>query len=830
MTDRARRGTRAAVDRAARQSDRLSLPRSLRVARTLAAHPHRSAAAALALLVVVELWPALVGGRMLSPIAVLYAFPPWQAGAPPHIGRLINPALLDVPLSYYPWQVLARGLLHAGTFPAWNPYAFSGTPLFANFELAWLSPFSLPLWILPLHYALGVAAALKLWAAGFGAYLLARELRLGAWPALLAGVSFALCAFNVIWLSHGVQVSAAALLPWTLWLVERIVRRGGAGDGLALAGVAALVLVSGHPGTELHVLAGAALYGLVRAAVSRDVARAQRLRRLGLAAAALALAGALAAVVLLPAAEAARGTVGVAARSHGAGFYGERLPLGALRTALFPDWWGRPAAVLAGPADYNERTFYAGALGLMLAALALVSRGRWRAKAPLVLLGALGAAIPVHLLGLYGLLAQLPGFDHVQNQRLLLWFLLAVALLAGFGCQELLDAPRRAGRAWGVVACATLAGAVAVLTLHVRSGTLGRAAHAFLHRGEIPLDAAPALAAIAWWLVLAAALAGILLLARLRPNRRAAIGAVAVLVAALDLLHFAHGYQPIGPASTLVAPRTPAVAYLQAHTRGAGRIAAVGSVLPSDWTTVYGLRDARGYDAPQPSFRFHRLWTAAIDPELPLGGSYQVPALDRARLRALGLFGVRYVAAAPGTRAPAGVGPPVYRGRDATVFANRFAMARAIVPARVVVAGGEAQQIAAAAGAALDPRRDAVVAGDELPAGTSPPAGVAGGRAQVVSERDARVTLRATLPRAGLVVLDDAWERGWSVTVDGRPARTLHADVVLRGVLVPAGSHEIVWRYAVPGLGAGAAISGAGLLVALAWGGWLIARARRRAR
>jgi uncharacterized membrane protein YfhO len=46
--------------------------------------------------------------------------------------------------------------------------------------------------------------------------------------------------------------------------------------------------------------------------------------------------------------------------------------------------------------------------------------------------------------------------------------------------------------------------------------------------------------------------------------------------------------------------------------------------------------------------------------------------------------------------------------------------------------------------------------------------------------------------------LDDAWAPGWSVTVDGRPARALQADVVMRGVVVPAGEHEIVWRYRVP--------------------------------
>lgn len=138
---------------------------------------------------------------MLAPTALAYAEGMWSAAAPTGVERWINPDLGDVVFGYYPWDVLARQMIHARTFPAWNPYAFGGTPLWANSQVAWLSPFSLPLWILPLNYGLGVAAALKLWVAGFGSYLLARELRLGFWPALVAGVAFSLCSFNVVWLT-----------------------------------------------------------------------------------------------------------------------------------------------------------------------------------------------------------------------------------------------------------------------------------------------------------------------------------------------------------------------------------------------------------------------------------------------------------------------------------------------------------------------------------------------------------------------------------------------------------------------------------------------------
>ena len=161
--------------------------RGASLARALRAHEHRSAALLLGLLVLAYLWPALVQGHLLSPTALLYLQTPFHAVAPAGIERWMNGDLGDPPYTYYPWDVLARELVRAGTFPAWNAHAFAGTPLWANSQVAWLSPFSLPLWILPLHYGLGVAAALKLWCAGFGTYLLARELRLAFWPALRRG-------------------------------------------------------------------------------------------------------------------------------------------------------------------------------------------------------------------------------------------------------------------------------------------------------------------------------------------------------------------------------------------------------------------------------------------------------------------------------------------------------------------------------------------------------------------------------------------------------------------------------------------------------------------
>jgi hypothetical protein len=828
MASRARMGERAAVDSTTQRRDRSAAPRTPALAR-VAAHEHWIAAAAFALLALVYLWPALIGGRPLLPTAGLYQIAPWNTAAPRDLYDWFNPSLIDVPTSYYPWNVLARQLIRAGTFPAWNPYAFAGTPFFANPEVAWLSPFSLPLWILPLHYAFGLVAAIKLWLAGFGTYLLVRELRLGFWPALVAGLSFALCTFSVVWLTYGVHASVAVLLPWTIWLIERIVRRGRSVDGLALVAVVALVATGGHPGTQLHVLAGAALYALVRAMLVPDLARADRLRRLALVGAGLALGTLLAAATLLPAQQEAIDTAGAAARRDGsADFPGSRLSFAALRAILFPDWWGRPSeADLGGPGNYSERALFAGAIPAVLAAAALVARDDWRRKAPFALLGAIGLAVGLRAPLIRDAVVHAPLFDRVQNQRMLLWFLLGVALLSAFGLRAVLDGTPGWRRVWGASAAASPCAALALASFRTGPGAVSKSLHYVLHRsGELGAGVLP-LASIGWFLIPAAALAALLLLAARRPGWRTGVGAAAALLVALEMLHFAHGFNPMGPPARTIPPRTPAIAYLQAH-RAEGRIAGLGYALASDWTTVYGLRDARGYDAPQPSLRFHRLWRR-MNPQQTTHNLYAFASLSPDALRLLSTLGTRYVIADPGLSVAVPGVRTVYRGGDATVLANRGAVPRVLAAARVHVAATEREEQEALLEPGFDPRRDVVVRRDELPP-TFAAARPGGGSVRVLEERNARVVLRARLARPSVVLLDDAWAPGWSVSIDDTPVRALRADVVLRGVAVPAGEHEIVWSYRVPGLRVGAALSLLALAATLAWAAALAVRARRARR
>jgi len=834
--------------------------RSSAPVRYLVAHPSLSAALLFGLFVLVYLWPALVQGELLSPTSFLYGTTPFLPFIPDDVGTYLNALLSDVSTADYPWRHLVRQMLHEGTFPSWNPFIFSGIPLWSNPQTGLFSLFSLPLWILPLNYGIGLGAALKLWAAAFGSYLLVRELRLGFLPALLAGLCFSFSAINIVWLTHETLPAVAALLPWMLWLIERIYRGGRLGPLLGLAAATAIGLGGGHPGMQVHLIAAAGMYALLRAAfLPRETELGERLRPLGFAIGGLVLGSMLMGAMLLPEALSSQGTVGTAARSHGRGTLpGTKMPLTTIRTVLFPDWWGRPSGFeskgpitelaqgLRIPVNYNERTFYAGAVGLLFALVGIVGGGRWRRKGPFLALGALGLAIPLHLPGLFQLVTHLPLFNQVQNQRLHFVWAMAMSVLAAFGLQALLEQPagdRR--RRLGIVVGALLLGVVALIGAGPGGRAIGDTVRHFATGRDAVSDAVVALTSVVWYLLFAVGVAVAILAARRWPERRTWIAAGVVLLAAADMLHFAVGYQPMAPASKSIPPRSDAIRFLQQH-RDDGRIVGLAETARNDWMLVYGLRDIRGYDPPQPSKRYLRLWRVA-EPEQIAWVSFRMESLTPAALQVASVLGARYIVADPGSELvdangaePGGSLPGLrvaYDGIDARVFANARAAPRALVAPHVRVVAGEAAARAAVVEEGFDPRREAVVERGAEGTGAMGALGGLGagsgsgsvasssGRVSVSDGSNASIGIRAELSRPGLVVLNDAWAPGWSVQVDGRDAKPVRVNDVMRGVAVSAGTHQVEWRYRVPGLRAGALVSLLGLLLCA---GVAVAMLRRR--
>ncbi len=87
------------------------------------------------------------------------------------------------------------------------------------------------------------------------------------------------------------------------------------------------------------------------------------------------------------------------------------------------------------------------------------------------------------------------------------------------------------------------------------------------------------------------------------------------------------------------------------------------------------------------------------------------------------------------------------------------------------------------------------------------------GEALILRHDPGAVRIRAHANCQSLLVLADSDDPGWSVRIDGQPAKKLTVFNALRGVVVPKGSHQVEWSYSPSGFLPGVVAALFGLLL-----------------
>jgi uncharacterized membrane protein YfhO len=88
--------------------------------------------------------------------------------------------------------------------------------------------------------------------------------------------------------------------------------------------------------------------------------------------------------------------------------------------------------------------------------------------------------------------------------------------------------------------------------------------------------------------------------------------------------------------------------------------------------------------------------------------------------------------------------------------------------------------------------------------------------AQIIRFEPESITVRTGGDAPALLVLAEPWYPGWTATVDGAPTPCLPANGWMRAALVPAGAHEVTFRFHSTRLRAGALLSLASLTLVAA--------------
>lgn len=517
-----------------------------------------------------------------------------------------------------------------------------------------------------------------------------------------------------------------------------------------------------------------------------------------------------------------------------------------LITLLLPDFFGNPArGDYWGYATYWEDAGYIGVLPFVLALLAIVSwafgRRRQRTAAPALasvpffaslalfaLLMALGKNTPVYMI----FFRYIPGFRTFQAPaRWLAVYTPAMALLAGIGVDAL-----RPSRRLAFVCRLAVAGAaaIALTTLAARSLLPDVKATFFGPLVQFALLFGASMLLFLWG---QAAREGRALRAG-PPRLGHAAWQVAVFsVVAADLLFAGYTLNPAMDAS-LYESQTQIGAFLagdgpQGRTfyRAEGREKVTfgrhldfGDYGPPGATSWWGLREAL---PPDLGIVEHLPSANTFEPLVE--GRYQalLQAVDQAPLetamRVLGAMNVAYLLDPD----PGLAYEKAYSSPEVNVYRNPYVLPRAYIVCQARTAGSAEEALALLFSAGFDPAREVVLEhADPLPAANASDTPCQAQPAAVLLSTPNQVTIQAALSQPGYLVLADTFYPGWQALVGGRTLEIQRANYALRAVPLPAGEHEVVFRYRPLSLSAGLACTAIALAGVLAAG--LRAWVRRR--
>ena len=177
-----------------------------------------------------------------------------------------------------------------------------------------------------------------------------------------------------------------------------------------------------------------------------------------------------------------------------------------------------------------------------------------------------------------------------------------------------------------------------------------------------------------------------------------------------------------------------------------------------------------------------------------------------------------------------------YSDDEVVILENRAHFPRAfVVPEAIHVPDGPSA-LARVTDGAVDVSRQIVLESSPDTAGATDATSWsrAAARAEVLEERAQSLTVRASSPSDGYLVLSDAHYPGWRAFVDGSEVPIFRANYLFRAIALPGGDHDVTFIFDPASFRIGALVSLVGVLVIAALfaaamrGPWLLDRLRRR--
>lgn len=740
----------------------------------------------------------IILGYVFVPGESLFGFPPWNTYHSP--GPWVQ---FDLLLMFYPWQEFATEWLREGVIPLWNSETLCGAPFVGCGQSGVFAPLNLLFLAGPLKTLFGFVAIVKLLLILTGCFLWLRAQALPHAASVFGALAFGLGGYNQYGLGRA-NANVSMSLPWFCYFMLVSASKKKPLLGVAAALTLGIGALGGHVESVFYTFVFAFSYTLF-------LYRRSLMKGLGYATGVILIATALGAVQLYPFLDYLSQSMVLQDRNHKISA-APGLSVRNLLNLITPDSSGNPYDgnyPIARHTYYEITAAYPGILALILALWAMSRLYR----RPQVIFFTAWAAVSVSgaydIPGFSWVVRTLPGFNLGYNVRLTYLLLFALAALASYGCAELLTDPK---------------GKVRYL-FGLGGLTLVLASSSFLVPSWQASGITASYAGMRWLQGGAVLLLGLTVISLGVSSVNRYRGFILVVVAAVNLLHFAKRYNDSVPASRIFPPTKG----IEALRQGLGpqRMLGLGRAIHPSLGMMYDLRDVRGYDslAPQRFVELMMLMDPALTERRPdnvlqsvLVHTVKQPLLDLLGVSKVIVPGELWEATQDLTRT----------SRLRAVYADEMIMLdNPTALERVFFVAGnprytEGKTLAFMATEEFDPHT--IVYCDD-PVSLPQPLTDHRIEANKISWQEVhpgRITIESKLREAGIIVVSENNVRGWRVTSNGVRSVPISVFHSFMGIPVAAGTTTISVDYAPSSYRQGLFLTCYGLMVIVGLSIWAL--------
>lgn len=739
-------------------------------------------------------------------------FDGWEVGIP-H-----KPIGTDPIRFFYPGRTFTNEMVRNGELPLWNPYNFSGSPFLGNFQSAFFYPFN----VFYLFFAPIVAWSILIFIqpllAMLFTYLYLQYLQIRKIAAFFGAFAFGFSGFITIWSQEAPVVSQTALwLPLVLFGIEGFLKTNKKLYLFCVIFALTCTIFAGFFQMAFYIFAFSFLYALFRIKTEK---KKDWILHIFVIFIAFGVSILLSSIQLIPSIEA---FIESPRHSSGANYLFDTylLPITHIVQVVIPDIFGSPGSYnFFGRGAYHETVLSIGVIPFIFALFALFFRKENK------MIYFFGVALVVTFFltidsPLTRIFYQLPIplIPTFLPTRIFFLTTFSLSILSAFGLSYFIkkkDAYSK--RILTAISLVLFLFLILVMLYGIMLLIFGpnvlRPLHEYIIRPGIQFKGTEVTTILRNVIFSMSFVFLILLFLKFKKRFNLHILFI-VFLALVGQFYYLQKHLVVGEKQFLY-PDHPILSFLKEQEDPSFRFIVFGKPVLGNISLHERLYSPEGMDAIFPRRYGQLIFAAKNDGKLTVHDLPRIEVtlselqnnehlLDNARrFRLLSLLGIKYIVYhEEGTsifslekRFPKDVFLPVWQNKNWYIFENKIVLPRATLVDRVTVESDPQKIIDMIFDPQFNLGQNIII--EEQPSFTNQVVEKDpkdNSSVEIVSYQPQKVEIKIKTDRDRMLFLSDNYYPGWRAYLDSNPSKIYRANYTFRAVVVPKGSHTIVFAY-----------------------------------